>query len=204
MIAGVEAVVFDLDGTLVDSWDVHSACLRIACQVVGCPPPSSARLRAGQRETDRGTIVALVGEQKAGLAAAAYDGALLACLERESPAPMPDVIDTLERLTEAGIRFGVCTGRSRLGAEAIVRASNLLVTVLVAREDADAPKPAPDGLLAAIAALGSDPGSALFIGDAEADARQGAAAGVRTALVSTSPPGQPGITTLTTVAEAFT
>lgn len=78
--------------------------------------------------------------------------------------------------------LGVCTGRSRVDARALLTASGLDVDLTVAREDAP-PKPAPDGLLHALHLLGLTADEAVYVGDSSADLEQGAAAGVRTLFV---------------------
>jgi HAD superfamily hydrolase (TIGR01509 family) len=193
MTAGIRGVVFDLDGTVLNTWDVHIYCLRAACAAVGAPRPTMARLVRAQRATDTATIAALVGDGLAVPAEDAYQTALGARLASSPPAPMPEVPETLQRLGEAGVRLGVCTGRSRREAAALIRESGLPIDLLIAREDTTRPKPAPDGLLAAVALLGLRTGEAIFVGDGPDDARQGTAAGIRTVLVAASAGWQPGV-----------
>jgi len=94
---------------------------------------------------------------------------------------------TVDRLRRAGMTVGVCTGRSRLAAQALLRSSGLGVTLLAAREDAMRPKPAPDGLRYALDVAGVPALAALYVGDTDADVEQGTAAGVPTVLVGGRP-----------------
>ncbi|HXP22079.1 MAG TPA: HAD family hydrolase [Streptosporangiaceae bacterium] len=194
-------VIFDLDGTLLDAWDIHARCLRAACEAAGIPRPTGAALRAAQRGTDLGTIAELAGPGLLEDVAAAYDQALAAQLAVGPVRPMPHVPQMLARLDVAGIRSGVCTGRSRAGAQAMLSRSGLSIELLVAREDVSAPKPAPDGLLAAIALLGLSADEALFVGDTAIDVSAGLAARVRTVLVGTSAPRLPGVCVVASMAE---
>lgn len=201
MMGHARGVVFDLDGTLLDTRDTHLSCLRAACAAVGFPAPSLARMLSAQRGTDTATVVALVGEARARAASTAYQETLLAQLELRPPAPMPGVTATLRTMRQQGIPVGVCTGRSRDGAAALLHASRLDVKLLVAREDAPRPKPAPDGLLAAVGLLGLAPEAALFVGDSALDAKQGLASGIRTVLVGPAVRGLSGVGFIRTVAE---
>jgi HAD superfamily hydrolase (TIGR01509 family) len=182
------AVVFDLDGTLVDSWQVHRTCLRRACTAVGAGRPSAAGLAQAQRATDLATLAELVGESAAAGALDVYHEALSDELGRRLVTPVPTAATVLEELSTAGLRTGVCTGRSRPGAEALLASAGLTIPVLVAREDAVRPKPAPDGLRQALRSLGADPAAALYVGDTEDDRRQGRAAGVRTIVIGHAVP----------------
>jgi phosphoglycolate phosphatase len=68
-----------------------------------------------------------------------------------------------------------------------------LIDVIIGFEDVALPKPAPEGLLAAIRALGVSRGETLYIGDTVIDAKTAQSAGVDFAAVTTG----------TTPAEAF-
>jgi HAD superfamily hydrolase (TIGR01509 family) len=187
----VRGVVFDLDGTLVDSYELHQHALGAATRAVGMAPPGAARVFMAQRATDVATVAALTGTADPAVAWAAYHEAFLGRLAETGVRPTDGTGEALRRLREAGIVTGVCTGRTRKLAEAMLAAAGLAVDLTVAREDAGAPKPAPDGLRLALSRLGLSPGSALFVGDSPADRAQGQACGVRTVL--TLPANVPGL-----------
>ena len=176
----IRGVIFDLDGTLVDSWAVHSRCLRYAALAAGAGEPSAARIAAAQRPTDAETLRALAGEERLTDAQFAYRRELRRALRSEPVRGMPGAAAVLRQLRERGLAAGVCTGRSRADAQALLDASGLAIGVTVAREDALRPKPAPDGLLRALRLLDLTADEARYVGDSAADVTQGRAAGVRT------------------------
>ncbi|MEE1822820.1 HAD family hydrolase [Streptomyces sp. BE20] len=193
----VRGVVFDLDGTLADSWSLHLRCLRRSVAAVGSDRPSGARLAAAQRPTDLETLAALVPAELLAGAARAYDLALREELAgATSPVPpMPGARELVGLLRAEGLVLGICTGRSRAHARLLLDACGLPLDLTVAREDAARPKPAADGLLLALRRLGLAPEEAVYVGDSPADARQGAAAGVAATFVL-GPPGPGRITAL--------
>ncbi|MEW2085651.1 HAD family hydrolase [Streptomyces sp. NPDC005283] len=178
----LRAVVFDLDGTLVDTWDVHASCLRKVTTDLGDGPSSLVHLFRAQRPTDIGTLGALVGPERAESALLSYGAALRELLRAISPRPVGGAVEAVNELRRTGVAVGVCTGRSREDAQALLDASGLAVSLTVTREDAP-PKPEPDALLLALRGLAVSPHEALFVGDSEWDRQQGQAAGVRTLVV---------------------
>jgi pyrophosphatase PpaX len=176
-------VVFDLDGTLVDSLKTHQHSLRAAAVAAGRPEPSAARIFMAQRATDLDTVRALVGDDGLDPAWGAYERAFRELVAAGAVRPVAGAATILGRLRAASIAIGVCTGRSRELAAALLVATGLDISLTVAREDAVAPKPAPEGLLRTLTTLGLAADETLFVGDGPADAQQGGAAGVRTVLV---------------------
>ena len=174
--------MFDLDGTLVDTWDLHASCLRKVTAEFGDGPSGLVQLFRAQRPTDIETLGALVGPERAGSALLSYGAALRELLRATSPRPIPGAVEAVNGLRHAGVAVGVCTGRSREDAQALVNASSLAVSLTVAREDAP-PKPEPDALLLALRRLAVSPHEALFVGDSEWDRQQGRAAGIRTLVL---------------------
>jgi len=176
-------VVFDLDGTLVDSLGLHRQALAAALAAVGRAEPSAARVFMAQRGTDLGTVAALIGEADLDTAWLAYRSAFLDLLPGSGIEPTTGTPAVLRRLHDAGMVTGICTGRTRDLAEAMLRSCDLRIDLTVTREDATAPKPAPDGLRLATARLGLDRETTLFVGDSAADRAQGEACGIRTVLL---------------------
>ncbi|MFE7076406.1 HAD family hydrolase [Streptomyces sp. NPDC057620] len=190
----IRGVVFDLDGTLIDSWTLHQRCLRYAATATVGAEPSAARLALAQRPTDTGTLRALVGDAALADATRAYRHALRNDLRVPATARGLAVAyahEILALLRERGLATGVCTGRSRQDAQTLLDASGLGVDLSIAREDTPRPKPAPDGLLRALQLLRLRPEEALYVGDTQADACQGESAGVRTLLLQ-GPGSMPG------------
>jgi phosphoglycolate phosphatase len=176
-------LVFDLDGTLIDSApDIHAAANRLLAEE-GLPPQSLAAVRAmighgvphlidrlmqaARMPPDAARDAQLVARYIAG-----YEEAV--ALTR----PYPYVPETLDRLAAAGHRMGLCTNKPLAAVRAVLTHLDLLqhFPVIVAGDSAHPRKPDPAPLHAAIAELGGHP--ALYIGDHEVDAATARAAAV--------------------------
>lgn len=176
-------VIFDLDGTLVDSLSLHRQAVAAAAAAVGRAEPSSARFFMSQRATDLGTVAAIVGDANLEAAWRAYRTTFLTRMAGSGIRPAIGSTDVLRQLRDAGIVLGICTGRTRELAKAMLRHCGLRIDLTVAREDVTAPKPAPDGLELAVTRLGLERETTLYVGDSAADRTQGQACGIRTVLL---------------------
>lgn len=97
--------------------------------------------------------------------------------------PYEGIAELLEYLADRGAGIAVVSLKPRRAGELEIDFTGLrsLIDVNVWGDDVAKAKPAPDGVLRAMAGLGADPGSTLVIGDSPADIMMGRAAGTRTA-----------------------
>lgn len=183
------AIVFDLDGTLIDSApDIHAAANKVFSAKGLNPFPFDvvrgfigngvgvliSRLLQSQGLDGTGSLHAELVENFVKLYEEAFERTTL----------YPGVIVALDELAGAGYALGICTNKPELPARAALRHFGLErhMRVLVGGDSLPQRKPDPAPLRAAIAALGSGP--ALFVGDSEVDAETAQAAGVPLALYS--------------------
>jgi phosphoglycolate phosphatase len=181
-------IVFDLDGTLVDSLpDIISSFLH-GFGALGLPPPSAEAVRR------------LIGEpleaMYAHLAPADQVPALCALYREYYPRhftdhsrPLPGVVEALGTLRERGYLLAVATTKRTDMARRFVEAMGLTPLLHhVQGTDGFAHKPAPDVVLRALAALGT--GGLWMVGDTTLDIGAGRAAGLRTYALTwgTHPP----------------
>lgn len=85
----------------------------------------------------------------------------------------PDIVDSLLRLSEAGIKLAIATSKGRQRTKAIVeeKFGGVPFSIVVTPEDVKPQrgKPNPDQLLQAALATGVDPANSLYVGDREVD-----------------------------------
>jgi phosphoglycolate phosphatase len=176
-----ELVVFDWDGTLMDSTAIIVASLQAACADVGLPVPSDERSHH---------IIGL------GL----YD-AMAHVLPGVSPDVYPQVVERyghhfrthepqsplfagaeqmLQELHGAGHRLAIATGKSRRGLERALEKTGLGPLFHATRcGEESASKPAPGMLLDLMRMMGITPDKTVMIGDTTHDLQMAANAGVR-------------------------
>ncbi|MEM8656311.1 MAG: HAD-IA family hydrolase [Pseudomonadota bacterium] len=176
-------VIFDVDGTLVDSQADIVASMADAFAAVGRKAPSRqdilsiiglslpAAMRRLAPEADHDTMVARYKESYAALR----------MTKGAASSPLyPGARAALDRLTaQADILLGVATGKSKRGLDSLIAAHGL-EGVFVTRQVADfhPSKPHPSMLHAAMNDAGVDAKDAVMIGDTSFDADMARAAGI--------------------------
>jgi pyrophosphatase PpaX len=177
-------VLFDLDGTLVDSGAIILASFKHAARTVLA------------RDVEEEQIAALVGgsnlhEQMRVLSPAHVDE--LVRVYREHNRPLHDELEAFEgveelvkTLSEQGRKLGIVTAKGRqtvdlaFGVLSLERYFDAVVTA----DMTDRHKPDPAPVLKALELLESEPADAAFVGDSPYDIAAGKAAGVFTVAVS--------------------
>lgn len=175
-----ELVVFDWDGTLMDSTTLIAWCIREACRDLGLEVPAESDARyvigLGLRDSLDHVAPSLDEAGRARLAARYRD----LYLAREHEAPLyPGVPELLADLKGRGRRLAVATGKARRGLERALDATGLRSWFDATRcADEGFAKPHPDMLLALLERTGVAPGRTVMIGDTTHDLELAANAGV--------------------------
>ena len=178
------AVLFDLDGTLIDSGAIILASFRHATQTV---------LR---REIPDAELAALVGgsnihDQMRSIDAAQVEE--LVRVYREHNEPLHDDLEAFEgiehvlaQLKREGRRLGIVTAKRRKTVELAFAVLPLerYFDVVVTSDMTERHKPDPEPVLTALERLGAGPAEAAFVGDSPFDVASGKAAGVFTVAVA--------------------
>jgi mannitol-1-/sugar-/sorbitol-6-phosphatase len=174
------AVLFDLDGTLVDSTAVVEAIWRGFCAEHGVDESVLVPWSHGRRTPD--TVRHFLPE-----ASDAEVAAISADLEDSEQHTMDGIVAVAGAqalLTRLPVPWAVVTSASReLAVRRMAAAGLPLPEVLVGADEISEGKPAPDGYLRAAALLGTDPAECVAFEDAEPGVRSALAAGTRVVVV---------------------
>ena len=181
----IEAVIFDVDGTLLDSVDAHAQAWQDAFHDFGEDIEFVVLRPEIGKGGDQLLPVFWSPEQieARGKALEAHRGELLKANFLPHFHPFPQAADLLRRLSTDGIRILLATSSKsdELQTYKTIIGIADLVDENVSSEDAEKSKPEPDIFHAALQRLpGVDPGAILVIGDTPHDARAAAKAGLRT------------------------
>jgi pyrophosphatase PpaX len=177
-------VLFDLDGTLVDSGAIILASLKHAARTVLA------------RDVEEEQIAALVGgsnlhDQMRVLSPAHVDE--LVRVYREHNRPLHEELEAfegveelMETLSEQGRKLGIVTAKGRQTVDLAFAVLSLerYFDAVVTADMTDRHKPDPAPVLKALELLESEPADAAFVGDSPYDIAAGKAAGVFTVAVS--------------------
>ncbi|GBE44391.1 phosphoglycolate phosphatase [bacterium BMS3Bbin10] len=185
-------LVFDLDGTLVDTAPDLVGTLNHILGELALPAVTAEQFRPFISFGARRMLVEglrLAGETR-------NDGQLDGLLEQfldhygnnvaVESAPYPNVVDVLDAAREAGARLGVCTNKREGLSRSLLRELHLLdrFDAILGRDTLDVCKPDPRHLTETIARAGGRADRAIMIGDSAADVAAAKAASVPVVVVS--------------------
>jgi sugar-phosphatase len=195
----VEAILFDMDGTLVDSdAAVERAWMSWAAEY-GVDGPTAFRLAHGS-PSEPTVRKMLAGQDEPAILAAAARQLELQYDDLHDVVATPGAHDLLALLAARGLPWAVVTSADFRLAKARLAAARIVAPVLVTVDDIAAGKPDPAGYLRAAELIGVSPASCLVVEDAEVGLEAARAAGAHTAALR----GLDGDLRLTTLADLTT
>ena len=172
------AILFDLDGTLIDSYQLYLEAYGRALEPFLGRRPGREEIAARRPSAERLFLEEWVGEEHA---VACHDALCRHYTELQGAlgeGVYEGVPEMLVALSTAGYALGIVTGKGRriweitrplLPAE--------LFRVVVTEDDVDHPKPDPSGLRLAAGALEVEPARTVYVGDSHSDLAAARAAG---------------------------
>jgi 2-phosphoglycolate phosphatase len=185
----LRAVLFDMDGTLLDSAPDFVAISQAMRAERGLPPIADKLIRDQVSGGARAMVAATFAMAPE---AEGFEALRLEFLERYQShcavltRPFNGMNELLDEIEQAKLIWGVATNKPVRYAEPIMQQLGLAQrsAVLVCPDHVSRSKPDPEMILLACARMGVEPAATLFIGDDERDIEAGRAAGCKTAAVT--------------------
>lgn len=184
----LRAVLFDMDGTLLDTAPDFIAVAQAMRMTRGFAPVADKQIRDVVSGGARAMVLAAFDVDPM---SDEFETLRLEFLERyqEHCAIASHLYDGMEQLLadieQANLLWGVVTNKPLRFAEPIMQQLNLASrsAVLICPDHVSKSKPDPEPMVLACSKLGLDPASVLFVGDDLRDIESGRAAGSKTAAV---------------------
>lgn len=191
----VAAVIFDLDGTLIDSIDIYFRIVENALKRLDLPPVSRSKILAAAESEDFKWELVLpreVLDHKENIIDRAW-----AVINEIAPQMFADDLDiiqgadaTLNMISAKGLKIGLVTSTQKHYLETkMLPLKNVgvdtLIEVIITSDDVKQRKPAPDPLNVCAQQLDIKSADCVYVGDTTTDMQAGKAAGMRTVGVLT-------------------
>ncbi len=191
----VAAVIFDLDGTLIDSIDIYFRIVENALQRLDLPPVSRSTILAAAESEDfkwERVLPAEVLNRKENIIDKAW-----AVINEIAPQMFADDLDIiqgadniLKMVSFSGLKIGLVTSTQKHYLEIkMLPLKNAevdkLIEVIITSDDVEERKPAPDALIMCAQQLELKPANCVYVGDTATDMQSGKAAGMHTIGVLT-------------------
>jgi HAD superfamily hydrolase (TIGR01549 family) len=182
-VSGARVAVLDVDGTLIDSNDAHARAWVETGDELGSPIDFAEVRRligmGGDKVLPR--LTGVEEESAEGERWSERRGEIFRSRHLDSLRPFPHTRDLLQRLKDDGYRLVVASSASEEDLELLLEQAGVadLVEERTSSSDADASKPEPDIVEAALESAGVDAAEAIMLGDTPYDVEACLRAGVR-------------------------
>ena len=184
----INTVIFDLDGTLLDTLNDLAASVNHALRTHGLPQRSTQEIRRFLGNGIRNLMLQSTGGELEG---EAFDKVFQTfrahyvdhCLD--TTRPYPGIMPLLDALKSRGVEMGIVSNKLQPAVtELNERFFKGRISQAIGESATVRRKPNPDAVLAALRNLGSDKDAAIYVGDSEVDLATAQNAGLRCALVT--------------------
>ncbi len=183
----INTILFDLDGTLVDTAPDLSHALNIQLQRHGKPVLSDATIRPYASHGSKGLLGLGFGITPKDADFAEKREEYLNIYDEvftRSPVLLDGVAELLQAIENEQLKWGIVTNKPGRFTRRLIESMglHLRAACVVSGDDAPQSKPSPATLLLACEKVGVKPINCIYVGDAERDIQAGKAAGMQTVV----------------------
>ena len=178
----IKAVIWDLDGTLLNTLDDLAASVNAALAMNGMPLRSTEEVRAFVGNGIRNLMIRAV---PGGEANPAFDKALedfirhYGAHSRDRTRPYDGILEMLDKLSAAGVKHAIVSNKIDFAVKALSRAYfGERMCAAIGDDPSRARKPAPDRVFAAMREMGVTAQETVYVGDSDVDVLTARNAGV--------------------------
>lgn len=183
----IKAVIFDIDGVLIDSFEANLKFFQNLMVAAGYPSPTREEFPSLFHLSMMDVIKKLVGPQSPEEIVRVYQlGETRSVVYPVELVNIPDGADEIIKTLSEDYLLALATSRVRNSVYEIPSLAKLerYFRAVASYEDTENHKPFPDPLLYAAQKLGVAPGECVYIGDVENDIKAALAAGMKSILFS--------------------
>jgi HAD superfamily hydrolase (TIGR01509 family) len=180
-------VLLDIDGTLVDSNDMHAqAWVRALCEA-GIPVELAAVRRLIGKGADKllPEVAGINADSEKGKAISKRRGEIFESEFLPKLRPFPGVKDLLARMRKEGLKLAVASSSEKDQLKSLLRVcgADAFIHTTTSADDAENSKPDPDIVHAALVQLSHPPEQVILLGDTPYDVEASLKAGIRVVAV---------------------
>ncbi|CAN5816589.1 pyrophosphatase PpaX [soil metagenome] len=172
-------VLFDVDGTLIDSYRLYLESYARALQPYLGRIPQHAEVARQRPSSERHFLIEWLGPEQGAACHTAMCEAYEELHSTFCEGVYDGVPEMLAAFRAAGVPMGVVTGKGRRAWEVTERELQLgHFAVVITEDEVSRPKPDPGGLLMAAREMSAEPAETLYIGDSASDMAAARSAGM--------------------------
>ncbi|MBC7755354.1 MAG: HAD-IA family hydrolase [Bdellovibrio sp.] len=185
----IATLLFDLDGTLVDTAPDLAHALNLQLKRHGKAALPYESIRPFASHGSRGLVglgFGLTPEDDNFIEMRDEYLSIYNTVFTRSPVLLPGIADLLQAIENKGLKWGIVTNKPRRFTTGLIESMGLDIenraACVVCGDDAPQPKPSPATLLMACEQIGVKPQNCMYVGDAKRDVIAGKAAGMQTVV----------------------